>query len=291
MMFDGSKKCDKCGHLNFYDAVFCNDCGAKLLNICVFCGYVNDDDGAFCVSCGALLKKAVEELKHNLSRATTSGQDAKRFVDLAYEANMAGRFDEGRQYAFNGALLDPGNYLAYCNQAFALLRTARAEEASELYRKAGAMEPTDPVTFTMLGQALTELGRYGEAIDLYRKVSAMAPGYAGNYDSWGYCLSAMANYEAALPLFRKALELDPKLATAYQNAAHALYHSGKTEEALEIAEKGYATVPTDEIKGWVDFLKGELAAAAADGQKPKDIKPPEKTDEKGTAEGTEGDFD
>jgi tetratricopeptide (TPR) repeat protein len=289
MIFDGSKKCDECGHLNFYDAVFCNDCGAKLPNICVFCGYVNDPDADFCISCGALLKKAVEELTHKLTRATSSGQDAKRFIDLAYDANMAGRYDEGRQYGFNAALLEPGNYLAYCNQAFALLRTGRPEDAAALYRKAAEMEPTDHVTFTMLGQALTNLRQYTEAIDLFRKVSEMAPDYAGNYDSWGFCLCDMGNNNAALPLLEKALELDPELPTVYANLAHALYHMGKTEEALEIAEKGYQTVMTDDIKGWVDFLKKELAAAEE--QKMKDFKPPEKKDEKETAEGTEEDFD
>jgi tetratricopeptide (TPR) repeat protein len=289
MIFDGSKKCDKCGHLNFYDAVFCNDCGAKLPNVCVFCGHANDNDADFCVSCGALLKKAVEELAHNLERATSSGQDAKRFIDLAYDANTAGRYDEGRQYAFNAALLEPGNYLAYANQAFALLRTARAGDAAPLYRKAAEIEPTDHVTFTMLGQALTELGQYTEAIDLFRKVSEMAPDSAGNYDSWGHCLSAMGNHRAALPLLKKALELDPNLPTVYQNLANALYYSGKTEEALEIAEKGYETVMTDEIKEWVDFLKGELAAAEE--KEMKDFKPPDQTNERETGEGAEEDFD
>jgi tetratricopeptide (TPR) repeat protein len=289
MIFDGSRKCGECGHLNFYDAFFCNDCGTKLPNTCVFCGHVNDPDADFCVSCGALLKKAVEELAHNLTRATSSGQDAKRFIDLAHDANTAGRYDEGRQYAFNAALLEPGNYLAYCNQAFSLLRSDRAEDAAALYRKAAEMEPTDHVTFTMLAQALTQLGQYTEAIDLFRKVSEMAPDYAANYDSWGFCLCAMGNNRAALPLLEKALELDPELPTVYPNLAHALYHSGKAEEALEIAEKGYQTVMTDEIKGWVDFLKKEMAAAEE--QKIKDFKPPEQTDEKEPGEGAEGDFD
>jgi tetratricopeptide (TPR) repeat protein len=289
MIFDGSKKCNKCGSLNFYDAVFCNDCGAKLPNVCVFCGYVNDEDAVFCISCGTLLKKAVEELAHNVKRSTSSGQDAKRFLDLAYDANMAERFDEGRQYAFNAALLEPGNYLAYCNQAFALLRTGRAEDAATLYRKAAEMEPTDHVTFTMLGQALTQIEQYTEAVDLFRKVSKMAPDYAGNYDSWGFCLCAMGNNLAALPLLEKALELDPNLPTVYPNLAHALYYTGKTEEALEIAEKGYQTVMTDATKSWIDFLKGELAAAKE--KEMKGFKPPEQTDERETGRGVEGDFD
>ncbi|UCE26926.1 MAG: tetratricopeptide repeat protein [Candidatus Coatesbacteria bacterium] len=282
MIFDGSKKCDECGYLNPYDAIFCNDCGAKLPNVCVFCGYVNDPDADFCISCGALLKKAVEELAHNLTRVTSSGQDAGRFIDLAYDANMAGRYDEGRQYAFNAALLEPGNYLAYCNQAFALLRSNRPKDAAVLYRKAAEMEPTDPITYTMLGQALTNTGQYTDAIDMFRKVAEMAPDNAGNYDSWGFCLTSMGNYKAALPLLEKALELDPEMATAYQNMAHALHHLGKNEEALEISEKGYQTVMTDEIKEWADFLKKELAAAEE--QKQKDFKPPEQTDEGETGE-------
>lgn len=59
------KKCNKCGIVNSKDAIFCENCGAKLdeslltekKKECKNCGYLNEENAAFCENCGSSLNE------------------------------------------------------------------------------------------------------------------------------------------------------------------------------------------------------------------------------------------
>lgn len=65
------KKCKKCGYLNTEDAVFCENCGTKLVELkqpkktkeCKKCGYLNAEDAFFCENCGTKLDESKQPKK------------------------------------------------------------------------------------------------------------------------------------------------------------------------------------------------------------------------------------
>ena len=65
------KKCKKCGYLNTEDAVFCENCGTKLVEPkqpkktkeCKKCGYLNAEDAFFCENCGTKLDESKQPKK------------------------------------------------------------------------------------------------------------------------------------------------------------------------------------------------------------------------------------
>src|SRR5215510_15118931 len=56
----GSKmQCPRCQHENAADAVFCDECGARLESVCSGCGESNRSGAKFCRKCGQGLSTAV----------------------------------------------------------------------------------------------------------------------------------------------------------------------------------------------------------------------------------------
>ena len=48
-------KCERCGHLNEADQLFCSMCGAALVKTCRSCGHLNPPESRFCGRCGSPL--------------------------------------------------------------------------------------------------------------------------------------------------------------------------------------------------------------------------------------------
>ena len=56
--------CAKCGYKNDPAALFCEQCGSKILQIvCVKCGFENDPDALFCESCGSKLDQIEQDIQ------------------------------------------------------------------------------------------------------------------------------------------------------------------------------------------------------------------------------------
>jgi ribosomal protein L40E len=53
--------CAKCHSDNLADAVFCNECGARMEQACSACGTTNPPDSKFCRKCGKRLAAAEPE--------------------------------------------------------------------------------------------------------------------------------------------------------------------------------------------------------------------------------------
>lgn len=46
------KECPSCGEKNDHDALFCDNCGAKLSKACSRCETINESDAKYCKKCG-----------------------------------------------------------------------------------------------------------------------------------------------------------------------------------------------------------------------------------------------
>jgi protein O-GlcNAc transferase len=161
------------------------------------------------------------------------------------------------------AQLDPST--ATLEQAAALHRQGRLNEAETAYREALRRDPRQPgvhyalaevladaqqtdAALAVLGDALrwapehpqihhrlgillAEAKRYGEAIESFRRAIAIKPDYARAWNNLGNALRASGQLTEAVDALNTALRLQPDYALGYFNLAIALREQGRYAQA------------------------------------------------------------
>jgi len=133
------------------------------------------------------------------------------------------------------------------NQAMALGREGRFEEAAALIQIVGQMNPRDPMVHCALGSTLLQAGRYDEARAAYDRALAVRPSLGAIIHSdLGTYLASQGRNEEAEAEFRAALRSDPGFIHARLNLAGLLSNSGRPEEALPEFEEVLRRAPAGE---------------------------------------------
>jgi Flp pilus assembly protein TadD len=129
--------------------------------------------------------------------------------------------------------------------ALELLQAGRYEESVAEWKKALAMEPSDPQALSNLGAAYSALGRLDEALEQFRKALDADPDNYKAHANLGVALARMGRFAEAVAPLRKALELNPAEASTLSALGGVLAQTGQTGEAAALLEKALELRPLD----------------------------------------------
>ena len=118
-------------------------------------------------------------------------------------------------------------------QAMALHRSGRLDEAVNAYGRLLAAKPDFAAAHCNLGVALKDLGRLNEAADSYGRAIAIKDEYAEAWSNLGEVLMAQGLVDKAVDACRRAVTLRPDLAEAHNNLGVALRGAGDLAGAVE----------------------------------------------------------
>lgn len=165
-------------------------------------------------------------------------------------ASRLGQAEEARA-ALDAALRVNPNHtdamLASADLAARAGTKAALEGAVEAYKKALALPGVDKLHGLYgLAWAYERLGQFKEASDTYRAAGLLAPTDPMIVNSVGVMLLKQKSFQAALLQFQKAVGLDPKAPEAYLNMAAVAEHQNDLSEALKqyhkvLTMKGHET--------------------------------------------------
>jgi predicted O-linked N-acetylglucosamine transferase (SPINDLY family) len=138
----------------------------------------------------------------------------------------------------------PQSQVAF-QQAYALHQQRHLTEATAMYDKAVALDPSDVQALYMRGLALFELQQFSAAAESHRAALKLAPSYAPAYNGLGLALSHAGDQKAAFECYSAAIAADPKFASPYINRSMILRNSGRLEEALQSLDTAIALQPNN----------------------------------------------
>ena len=101
-------------------------------------------------------------------------------------------------------------------------QTQRLPEATNLLRRATAVQPNNEAAHNNLGNALKELKQYQAAIESYKRAIAIKPNYADAYLNHGLALKELGELRTAADSFEKAISINPNLASAHFNRGNTM---------------------------------------------------------------------
>ena len=128
-------------------------------------------------------------------------------------------------------------------QAIALHRQGRLEDAEALYRQVLRRDPRQAAALHFLGVLSAQRRRYAEAADLIRAALERQPRYADAHNNLGNALAALGRWEAAASAYRRALVLAPDNASAHSNLGVMLRRAGRYSEAVNAFEQALSLDP------------------------------------------------
>jgi tetratricopeptide (TPR) repeat protein len=108
------------------------------------------------------------------------------------------------------------------DQALAAEDSQQLAEAAELYQRAIALDPADPVLHFNLGNVLFGLAQYGEAAASFERSVRLDTGYAEAWNNLGNTLAQLGAWQQAISAFRRALQLVPNYEDAHYNLDRVL---------------------------------------------------------------------
>jgi tetratricopeptide (TPR) repeat protein len=117
----------------------------------------------------------------------------------------------------------------------ATLELGRPGHAAQLFVKAAAVSPEEPLYRLYLGEAQRAAGKPEEAAAAFRAALAIDPGYVPALASLGNILKAQGNFSEAVACHERAAALAPASAEVRSNLASALHDAGKIGAALQAA--------------------------------------------------------
>jgi tetratricopeptide (TPR) repeat protein len=117
-------------------------------------------------------------------------------------------------------------------QALALHRQSRLDEARVLYEQVLQLQPQHSPAWHLLGILALQSNQPELARELIEKAILIDPQQAEFHNSLGNALALLGRHEEAIPSYDKAVALHPANADTRFNRANALYYSKQHEAAL-----------------------------------------------------------
>lgn len=149
------------------------------------------------------------------------------------------------------------------DEALALHRAGRAEDAQDAYRAILARQPGQPDALHGLGVLSAGRGALDEAQSLVSRAIEARPGAAAYHNSLGNILQRRGAHAAAESAFRRAIALDRHLAQAHANLGHTLRATGRHDEAVASYRSALALAPTL-VSAWAGLGQAQLATGNCD---------------------------
>lgn len=116
----------------------------------------------------------------------------------------------------------PQDAAEHYNQALALIKEGRDQEAEAAFRLALAIRPDHAPALNNLGLVLLTRGETDQAIEAFRTAIGSRPQYARPYNNLGVAYLRLGRTDWAIAQFRRALLVDPEYPAARRNLGTAL---------------------------------------------------------------------
>jgi len=129
-------------------------------------------------------------------------------------------------------------------RAAAHVARGRYAAASEEYRKALLVTPSDPTVHNKLGICYQQLRNDAMARREYDRALQLDPGYAEVWNNIGTLEQAGERFKPAVRAYKKAIETKPGLATPWKNLGNAYLALGQVQEAFEAYQEAFRLDPT-----------------------------------------------
>jgi tetratricopeptide (TPR) repeat protein len=129
------------------------------------------------------------------------------------------------------------------DEALALLREGRLDDAADAYRALLADDPTNAGVLHLFGIVEGQRGRYTHSVELVEASLRHAPQVAAAHANLGNALHALARYDEALASYRQALQLQPGHRNAQLGQGKACWSLGRLTDALDSYDAVLAQEP------------------------------------------------
>jgi predicted O-linked N-acetylglucosamine transferase (SPINDLY family) len=129
---------------------------------------------------------------------------------------------------------------ARLQQALALHRGRKLEDAERLYREILAEEPRHFDALHLVGLVQYEMGRWDAAVASIRAAIAVRPGFAPAFANLGLALQKLQHLDEALASYDRALALAPDYAEGHYNRGNVLLDLKRLEDAVASFDRALA---------------------------------------------------
>ena len=126
---------------------------------------------------------------------------------------------------------DPAMVRAKKNQAQALMKNNRLDEARALYQSICDLNPRDTESWVMLGVLSSKMGNYDEAARYYTRACELAPNNLRARYNLGAVLYTLGKLDEAEAALRATISLEANHQPAWSLLAHVLVLRNKPDEA------------------------------------------------------------
>lgn len=124
--------------------------------------------------------------------------------------------------------------LACLQQAMALHREGRVQDAQGHYERAFALQPDDPDVRHMYGVLMASLGRFEQAVAHIARAIELRPGVAIFHNNLGNSYMQLDRLDDAEPQYRQAIILDSDRVDAMNNLGVLLSRRGQHADAEKV---------------------------------------------------------
>jgi tetratricopeptide (TPR) repeat protein len=143
---------------------------------------------------------------------------------------------------------------------------SQPELASEAFRRALAIDPTDAASQVNLATSYRGLNRYREAVDAYQKAFQLRPDFlTGIYinHEYGFTLVQLGELDAAAGVFTKMTQLTDRSLAARGHRSLGLLEMYRGRYAAAISQLREATLIQRATGGWLSEFRDRLFLATA----------------------------
>ena len=173
---------------------------------------------------------------------TGAGKPAQVF-DQALALHRAGRFQEADALYARVAAPHPRHVDALQLRGLLRHQQGRNQEALGYLDAALTLRPNHALALASRGAVLAQLGRPAEALACYDRSLAVRPNHAETLNNRGNALRDLRRPETALASYDRALAVKPDYVEAWNNRGNALRDLSRPAEALESYDRALALKP------------------------------------------------
>ena len=168
---------------------------------------------------------------------------ADAHFELACAAELLPDFDRAARH-YQGTIESATEWCEpYVRYGALLQKRGRWAEASENYRRALELEPTNQEILLKLGSTLRRLDQHEEAIRHLRRACEIAPDNPHVVNLLGIVLAEQGDLESAMECFRGAIDKQEGLAEAWNNLGNATAAQWRCDEAVRYLRKALEIRP------------------------------------------------